>query len=63
MSPGGAGAVDAVQAGSRASPTSSGDVLTVGEEETTTDSGTTSGWKTLLFNCECHSFDDSISLV
>lgn len=27
-------------------------------EETTTDSGTTSGWKTLLFNCECHSFDE-----
>ena len=27
-------------------------------EETTTDSGTTHGWKTLLFNCECHSFDE-----
>ena len=30
---------------------------TVLEEETTSDSGQTSGWRTILFNCECHSFD------
>lgn len=30
---------------------------TILEEETTTDSGQTSGWKTILFNCDCHSFD------
>ena len=30
---------------------------TILEEETTTGSGTTSGWKTVLFNCECHTFD------
>lgn len=23
-----------------------------------TDSGETSGWRTILFNCECHTFDD-----
>ncbi|MBI3550919.1 MAG: ATP-dependent Clp protease adaptor ClpS [Elusimicrobia bacterium] len=27
------------------------------EEETTSHGGTESGWRTLLFNCECHSFD------
>lgn len=27
------------------------------EEETTADSGTESGWKTVLLNCDCHSFD------
>lgn len=37
------------------SPKSSGG--TALEEATTTDSGLTSGWKTILFNCECHSFD------
>ena len=31
---------------------------TILEEETTTDSGQTSGWKTILFNCECHTFDE-----
>jgi ATP-dependent Clp protease adapter protein ClpS len=30
---------------------------TVLEEETTEDSGTDSGWRTILFNCECHTFD------
>lgn len=27
------------------------------EEETTSRSGTHSGWRTILFNCECHTFD------
>lgn len=28
------------------------------EKETTDDSGAESGWKTILFNCNCHSFDE-----
>ncbi len=28
------------------------------DEETTTDSGTLHGWKTILLNCDCHSFDE-----
>ncbi len=37
---------------------SSGSVVL--EEETTSDSdsGTESGWKTVLFNCRCHTFDE-----
>ena len=27
------------------------------EEETTEDSDLDSGWRTILFNCECHTFD------
>lgn len=26
-------------------------------QETSDDSGADSGWKTILFNCDCHSFD------
>ena len=28
------------------------------EEETTDDSGTGQGWRTILFNCSCHTFDE-----
>jgi len=28
------------------------------EEIQETDAGETSGWKTVLFNCECHTFDE-----
>lgn len=28
------------------------------EEETTSDSGTADGWHVVLFNCDCHSFDE-----
>jgi ATP-dependent Clp protease adaptor protein ClpS len=28
------------------------------EKETSDDSGETSGWRTVLFNCDCHSFDE-----
>ena len=28
------------------------------EEETTDHSGTDSAWRTILFNCGCHSFDE-----
>jgi len=28
------------------------------EEEDKTDDGLDSGWTTILFNCECHTFDD-----
>lgn len=28
------------------------------EEETTADAGLDSGWATILFNCECHTFDE-----
>ncbi len=27
-------------------------------EETTSDSGIDSGWRTVLLNCDCHSFDE-----
>ena len=30
---------------------------TILHEETTDDSGGESGWKTILFNCDCHTFD------
>lgn len=35
------------------SPESSGAVV----EETTTDDQTRHGWRTILLNCDCHSFD------
>jgi ATP-dependent Clp protease adapter protein ClpS len=28
------------------------------EKEAAEDSGETSGWRTVLFNCDCHSFDE-----
>lgn len=31
--------------------------VTIQEEEVASDSETDSGWKTILFNCECHTFD------
>ena len=34
------------------------DVKPVIEEETTDGTGSGYGWKTLLFNCNCHSFDE-----
>ena len=37
------------------SPTATQEVV---EEETTSGSGTDSGWNTILFNCECHTFDE-----
>ncbi len=30
----------------------------VEEQETTGDAGLDSGWQTILFNCECHTFDE-----
>lgn len=28
------------------------------EEDATTDSGHADGWRVILFNCDCHSFDE-----
>ncbi|TBR25599.1 ATP-dependent Clp protease adaptor ClpS [bacterium] len=30
----------------------------VDKEEATSDTATDSGWRTTLFNCDCHSFDE-----
>ena len=33
-------------------------VLPRGEEETTDDGRSDPGWRTILFNCDCHTFDE-----